>query len=143
VARTVDHISGGRLILCLGSGWYEKDYTLYSYDYGTVSSRMALFEDGLQRIENRLEQLQPRPLRRIPIPIGGSGERRTLPLVGKRADIWHSFPDIETFRRKNDLVREHAAAAGRDEAQIERAIDWPGTRPATPSSGPAGRRWRR
>ncbi|WP_433296373.1 LLM class flavin-dependent oxidoreductase [Pseudonocardia sp. CA-142604] len=73
-----------------------------------------------------MEQLRPRPLRRIPILIGGSGERKTLPLVGKHAHIWHSFLDIETFRRKNDLVREHAAAAGRDEAEIERAIDWPG-----------------
>ncbi|WP_433296338.1 LLM class F420-dependent oxidoreductase [Pseudonocardia sp. CA-142604] len=126
MARTVDHISGGRLILGLGSGWYEKDYSVYAYDYGTVGSRMALFEDGLRRIEQRLEQLQPRPLRRIPILIGGSGERKTLPLVGKHAHIWHSFLDIETFRRKNDLVREHAAAAGRDEAEIERAIDWPG-----------------
>jgi probable F420-dependent oxidoreductase len=126
MARTVDHISGGRLILGVGSGWYEKDYTVYGYEYGTVGSRMRLFAEGLQRIENRLEQLKPKPLRKIPILIGGSGERKTLPLVGRYADIWHSFLDIETFRRKNDLVRKHAAHAGRDETQIERSVQWPG-----------------
>ncbi|MGW5360805.1 LLM class F420-dependent oxidoreductase [Actinopolymorpha pittospori] len=126
MARTIDHISGGRLILGLGAGWYEKDYAVYGYDYGTVSSRMRLFAEGLKRIENRLTHLQPRPLRQIPILIGGSGEKKTLPLVGRHAHIWHSFLDIETFRRKNDLVRQHAAAAGRDETGIERAIFWPG-----------------
>jgi probable F420-dependent oxidoreductase len=126
MARTVDHISGGRLILGVGSGWYEKDYSIYGYDYGTLGSRMRHFVDGLQRIEHRLENLKPKPLRSIPILIGGSGEKKTLPLVGRHADIWHSFLDIETFRRKNDLVRGHAADAGRDESRIERAIDWPG-----------------
>ena len=129
MARTVDHISGGRLILGLGAGWYEKDYTVYGYDYGTLAARMRLFAEGLQRIEHRLKHLQPKPLRRIPILIGGSGERKTLRLVGRHAHIWHSLlADIESFRRKNDLVRQHATGAGRDEALIERAIAWP--RPA-------------
>jgi probable F420-dependent oxidoreductase len=126
MARTVDHISGGRLILGVGSGWYEKDYTVYGYDYGTLASRMRRFAEGLQRIEHRLENVTPKPLRQIPILIGGSGERKTLPLVGRHAHIWHSFLDLESFRRKNDLVRAHAADADRDESRIERAIHWPG-----------------
>ena len=126
MARTVDHISGGRLILGVGSGWYDKDYSVYGYDYGTVKSRMDLFAEGLQRVEARLRQLKPAPVRNIPVLIGGSGEKRTLPLVGRHASIWHSFLDIETFRRKNDLVRKHASDAGRDEAVIERAVAWPG-----------------
>lgn len=126
MARTVDHISGGRLILGVGAGWYEKDYAVYEYDYGTVKSRMDLFAEGLERISSRLELLKPKPVRDIPILVGGSGEKRTLPLVGRYASIWHSSLDLEAFRRKNDLVRKHAADAGRDETLIERAISWPG-----------------
>jgi probable F420-dependent oxidoreductase len=128
MARTVDHISDGRLILGLGTGWYPKDYEVYGYDLGTVATRMALFADGVARIKHRLGQLIPAPVRDIPILIGGAGERKTLPLVGRYADIWHSFLDIETFRRKNDLVNQHAQNAGRDPDTIERAMGWlPGT----------------
>ena len=59
MARAVDYVSGGRLVLGLGSGWYLKDYEVYGYDFGTVGSRMKLFVDGLQRIEDRLGQLKP------------------------------------------------------------------------------------
>ncbi len=58
MARTVDHISGGRLILGLGAGWYEKDFSVYGYDYGTVKSRMDRFDEGLTRIEHRLAQFR-------------------------------------------------------------------------------------
>src|SRR5246127_4259653 len=85
MARTVDHISGGRLILGVGAGWYEKDYTVYGYDYGTVKSRMDLFAEGLRRIDSRLRLLKPPPVRDIPVLVGGSGEKRTLPLVGRYA----------------------------------------------------------
>src|ERR1700757_2169533 len=63
--------------------------------------------NGVARIKHRLGQLIPAPVREIPIRIGGAGERKTVPLVGRYADIWHSFLDIETFRRKNDLVSQH------------------------------------
>jgi probable F420-dependent oxidoreductase len=125
MARTVDHISGGRLILGLGSGWYEKDYSSYGYDYGTTKSRLDLFDDAVQRIERRLALLLPPPRRRIPVLIGGSGERRTLPAVARHADIWHTFvSDIDVYRRKSKLVGEFAAAAGTDDAAIERSVAW-------------------
>jgi probable F420-dependent oxidoreductase len=128
MARTVDHISGGRLILGLGTGWYPKDYQAYGYELGTVASRMALFAESVARVKTRLGELTPAPVRDIPILIGGAGERKTLPLVGRYADIWHSFLDVATFRRKNDLVSQHAVDAGRDPAAIERAQGWlPGT----------------
>ena len=124
MARTVDHISHGRLILGLGAGWYEKDYTLYGYDFGTLASRMALFGEALARIEHRLQNLFPPPTRPIPILVGGSGEHKTLPLVGRYAHIWHSSLDPATFQRKNALVSQYASAAGRDDGEIERAVAW-------------------
>ncbi|MFE3262570.1 LLM class F420-dependent oxidoreductase [Nocardia sp. NPDC059091] len=129
MARTVDHISGGRLILGVGAGWYPKDFSVYGYDYGTVKSRMDQFDSGLARIEHRLSQLTPAPLRHIPILIGGGGERRTIPAAARYADIWHSFEPLDEFRRKNDLLKRLATEAGRDESGIERAMAW--TDPAT------------
>lgn len=124
MARTVDHISGGRLILGLGTGWYQKDFDVYQYDFGTMKSRFDHFEESLERIKNRLRQLTPAPVRDIPILIGGGGERRTLPIAARFADIWHSFESIEEFRRKNEILKGLADQAGRDEATIERGIDW-------------------
>jgi probable F420-dependent oxidoreductase len=127
MARTVDHISGGRLILGLGSGWYEKDYTVYGYDYGTVASRMDVFEAGLARIENRLRHLNPAPVREIPVLIGGTGERRTMPLVARYAHIWHSFLDIETFRKRGQLLERLADEIDRDHTKIQRSVQWTGS----------------
>jgi alkanesulfonate monooxygenase SsuD/methylene tetrahydromethanopterin reductase-like flavin-dependent oxidoreductase (luciferase family) len=87
---------------------------------------MDLFAEGLERISTRLKLLKPQPVRDIPILVGGAGEKKTLPLVGRYASIWHSSLELEAFRRKNDLVRRYAAKAGRDETLIERAITWPG-----------------
>jgi probable F420-dependent oxidoreductase len=126
MARTVDHISGGRLILGLGSGWYEKDYTTYGYEFGTVKSRMDLFEDGLVRVENRLAQLIPAPVRKIPILIGGMGVRRTLPIVARHADIWHTFASVDEFRRKDQILKELMADAGREQALLTRGVHWIG-----------------
>lgn len=124
MARTVDHISGGRLILGVGSGWYEKDYAVYGYNYPTLGERMRLFAEGLARIEHRLANVTPLPVRKIPILIGGSGEKKTLPLVGRYADIWHNFEPLAEFRRKNDIVKRLAGEADRDESRIERATAW-------------------
>lgn len=124
MARTVDHISGSRLILGLGAGWYEKDYAVYGYHHGTVKSRLDLFDAALSRIEHRLSQLTPAPRHKIPILIGVGSERRTLPTVARHADIWHSFESLSEFRRKNKLLKDLAADDGRNETLIERAIGW-------------------
>lgn len=124
MARTVDHVSGGRLILGLGAGWYEKDYTTYGYEFGTFATRFDLFDEGLVRIERRLAALVPPPLRTIPILIGGTGPKRSLPAVARHADIWHAFAELDSFRAASQRVDELAAGFGRDGADIERSTLW-------------------
>ncbi|WP_067572026.1 LLM class F420-dependent oxidoreductase [Nocardia acidivorans] len=126
MARTVDHISGGRLILGIGAGWFQKDYDQYGYQFGTAGSRLDLLKDYLARITDRLAKLNPRPVRDIPILIGGGGEKKTLRLAAQYADIWHSFADLEVLRRKSGILAEHCAAVGTDPDTIERSVDWPG-----------------
>lgn len=122
MARTVDHISDGRLILGIGSGWFEKDYEEYGYEFGTKGGRLNDLAESLPRIEARLAKLNPAPTRKIPMLIGGGGERKTLRLVAKHADIWHGFGDPDTVARKVRVLDEHCAAVGRDPKQIVRSV---------------------
>jgi probable F420-dependent oxidoreductase len=122
MARTVDHISEGRLILGIGSGWFERDYTEYGYEFGTAGSRLDDLAVSLPRIEARWEKLNPKPTRDIPVLIGGGGEKKTLRLTAKHADIWHSFSDTDTLRRKLGILGEHCAAVGRDPSDIEISV---------------------
>ena len=121
MARTVDHISDGRLILGIGSGWKQKDYDEYGYEFGTAGSRLDDLAAALPRIKSRLAKLNPAPTRDIPILIGGEGEKKTLRLVAEYGDIWHGFVDRETYPRKAEVLAEHCAAVGRDPATIERS----------------------
>jgi probable F420-dependent oxidoreductase len=122
MARTVDHISDGRLILGIGSGWFEKDYQEYGYDFGTAGSRLNDLAGALPRIESRWGKLNPPPTRKIPVLIGGGGEKKTLKLVATHADIWHSFSDAETLARKLGILGEHCKSVGRDPAEIEISV---------------------
>ena len=119
MARTIDHISGGRFIFGTGSGWFEKDYDEYGYEFGTVGQRLDALANNLPIIEKRWAKLNPAPTRKIPVLIGGGGEKKTLRIVARHADIWHSFGDAATLERKLGILAEHGAAVGRDTSVIE------------------------
>lgn len=122
MARTVDHVSDGRLILGIGSGWFEKDYDEYGYEFGTAGGRLDDLAEALPRIESRWTKLNPAPTREIPVLIGGGGEKKTLRLVAQHADIWHGFGDAEVVERKTRILDGHCADVGRDPAEIERSV---------------------
>ncbi|MDH6181438.1 putative F420-dependent oxidoreductase [Microbacteriaceae bacterium SG_E_30_P1] len=124
MARTIDHISGkgtgtGRFIFGTGSGWFERDYDEYGYEFGTAGQRLDALAEALPRIESRWQKLNPAPSRDIPILIGGAGEKKTLRIVAKHADIWHSFVSADDLPRKLDILREHGESVGRDVSEIE------------------------
>ncbi len=130
MARTVDHMSDGRLVFGIGSGWFQKDYDRYGYEFGTAGGRLNKLAEDLPRIESRWAQLNPAPTRHIPVLIGGGGEKKTLPMVAKHGDIWHSFSDLETFAHKSGVLAERGADLGRDPGEIEHSVGVPDGDPA-------------
>jgi probable F420-dependent oxidoreductase len=124
MARTVDRIAGGRVILGIGAGWKQRDYDEYGYAFDSMGGRIRAMGDAIPLIQRRLDLLNPPPVRRPPLLIAGVGERRTLRLVAEYADAWHAtFPDrpeeldgaVATLRRWCDEV-------GRDPAAIEWSV---------------------
>jgi F420-dependent oxidoreductase-like protein len=136
VVATLDVLSGGRAICGLGAAWFEREHRLYGYDFPSAAERYARLEDALEllplmwgpgspRFEGRTITVPeaicyPRPMQqRIPILIGGSGEKRTLRLVARHADACNLFGDPATVRRKLEVLRAHCEAEGRDPATIQ------------------------
>jgi probable F420-dependent oxidoreductase len=124
MARTIDHISAkgtgtGRFVFGTGSGWFERDYDEYGYEFGTAGQRLDALALDLPIVEARWAKLNPAPTRKIPILIGGGGEKKTLKIVARHADIWHSFSDTETLERKLGILAEHGETVGRDTSEIE------------------------
>ncbi len=121
MAKTVDHISNGRLILGIGAGWFERDYDEFGYDFGTPGSRLRDLGESLPIIKERMAAEVPAPVRNpIPILIGGGGEKVTLKLTAQYADLWNGFGPPETWAHKNGVLDNWCAEVGRNPAEIER-----------------------
>ena len=120
MAGTVDQLSGGRAILGIGSGWFQRDYDEFGYEFGSAIWRLRQLGDALPRIEERLKKLNPAPKGPLPIMIGGSGEKVTLKLVAKHAQMWNSFRPPSHFAEKNAVLDRWCEKLGRDPREIER-----------------------
>ncbi len=149
MAATLDHASGGRFILGLGAGWFQQEHDAYGIPFHTVAERIHRLDESAEIIKRLLTQKQvtfdgryyqikdaycePSPVQtpRPPIMIGGGGEKLTLRVVAKHADIWNTFGSPEVFKHKLTVLREHCANVGRSFDEIE--ISWAGLMAVTDS----------
>ncbi len=123
MAKTVDHISNGRLILGIGAGWFERDYQAFGYEFGTAADRLRALGEALPIIKQRMAAEVPLPVRNpIPILVGGGGEKVTLKLTAQYADMWNSFGPPEKWQRKNEILTEWCQKVGRNPADIVRTV---------------------
>jgi alkanesulfonate monooxygenase SsuD/methylene tetrahydromethanopterin reductase-like flavin-dependent oxidoreductase (luciferase family) len=138
-AMTIDHASHGRLELSFGAAWFDKEHTELGIPFPSTSTRFDLLEDSLE-IATRLftgetvsydgkvvslqdARIQPAPVQQPhpPFWIGGAGPKRTLPLVARYADVWHTWGTPSSLRETNARLDELATEAGRDPSSIMRA----------------------
>jgi probable F420-dependent oxidoreductase len=123
MAKTLDHISHGRLILGIGGGWREVEYRIFGYSFGTTASRLYAMERSLRVIKERWSVDLPRPVRNpIPILIGGDGEEITLHLVAQYANLWNSLASLAEFNHKNEVLNQWCQKVGRNPQTIERTV---------------------
>jgi alkanesulfonate monooxygenase SsuD/methylene tetrahydromethanopterin reductase-like flavin-dependent oxidoreductase (luciferase family) len=138
-AITIDHASGGRLELSYGAAWFEPEHHALGIPFPALKQRIDAFEEAVQIVRGLLTtdgftfegehfsvrdaSLRPRPIQtpHPPIWIGASGEQRMMPIAARYADVWHYFAPVEVMREKSARISDHAAAAGRDPASIQRA----------------------
>jgi len=138
-ALTIDHASHGRLELSLGAAWFDKEHHELGIPFPSTRARFELLEDTLEIVTRlftgdivsydghivslRDARFRPKPVQQPhpPIWIGGSGPRRTLPLVAKYADVWHAFGTPNSLREAYERVDQLAIGTGRDPSDILRA----------------------
>jgi alkanesulfonate monooxygenase SsuD/methylene tetrahydromethanopterin reductase-like flavin-dependent oxidoreductase (luciferase family) len=141
MAVTLDHISGGRAILGIGGAWFETEHTEFGIDFGhSPGERLTWMDEAVDAMRRLLAgetvtsppggryhlrdlRLQPLPVQdRLPIMIGGSGERKTLRTVAKSADMWNAMGSVEKLRHKLSVLRTHCDTVGRDVGEIELTV---------------------
>lgn len=140
MAATIDHISGGRLEFGLGAGGDDLGYAQYGIPFPAAGTRMDLLEEACrvaralwtqevsnfsgQHVQLSAAHLAPKPLQsRIPLVIGGDGQRRMLRIVAEHADIWNTLAGTpQSYRRKRDALSRHCAEIGRPPDEIRRSV---------------------
>ena len=137
-AATLDHISGGRAILGVGGAWIDLEHQAHGIDFGSgFGQRLDWMDEAVGAMRDLLDgrsvtsapgghyafddlRHQPRPIQpRLPIMIGGRGEKKTLRSVAKYADMWNAMGSVEVMAHKVDVLRGHCDAVGRDIDEIE------------------------
>ena len=138
---TIDHISGGRAVMGLGGAWFEPEHRAFGIDFGSgFGERLRWLAEAVPAIRTLLDggevtsppggryalerlRIEPRPVQpRLPIMIGGAGEKKTLRIVAEHADIWNVFGTPDVLVHKDAVLRAHCADVGRDSAAIERTV---------------------
>ena len=139
MATALDHASAGRAMLGLGAGWHEPEHRAFGYEMLTLGDRISRFDEASRLARGMLDgepysqdgrwvsahevRNDPPPVQaRMPLLIGGSGERRTLRIVARDADIWNGEGDPATFAHKSAVLDAHCAEIGRDPASIRRTV---------------------
>lgn len=138
MAATLDHITNGRVVLGLGSGWQENEHTQYGLEFYTVNERLRRLDEACQVIQAlygnaksdfdgefyqlQSASLEPKPVQQpLPLLIGGGGEKVTLKITARYANEWNVWGDPAILRHKMAILDEHCAAIGRDPAEIQRS----------------------
>jgi F420-dependent oxidoreductase-like protein len=140
MAATIDHVSGGRMDLGVGAAWYEEEHRQYGIPFPRIGVRMDMLDETCRVLralwtETRADfagkhytltgaMAEPKPLQeRMPLWIGGSGEKRTLRIVAEHADGWNTFfGDLAEYRHKLDVLAGHCADVGRDPGDIRKQV---------------------
>ncbi|GLY95184.1 LLM class F420-dependent oxidoreductase [Actinoplanes sp. NBRC 103695] len=118
MARTVDHVSGGRMVLGLGAGFRKFEYEAYGYEFGSAGERVAQLGEAAVRVRRRLGSLNPPA--EVPLLVAANGPR-ALRLVAEQADRWHTFADGEQLSAASRVVDARCRELGRDPGEIERS----------------------
>jgi F420-dependent oxidoreductase-like protein len=131
---TLDHVSHGRASLGIGAGWFEKEHLDLGFEFGTFGERFEKLEEALQIIVPMLRGERPTldgkhyrvavaanspaPVSRIPVMIGGQGEKKTLRMVAQYADESNLTGEVKDIPRKLEVLAEHCERLGRDRSEI-------------------------
>jgi len=144
VAATVDHVSGGRVEMGIGAGWYEHEWRAYGYGFPEARDRLGMLREGVQifqqawttgkaTLDGKYYQVdgaivEPRPIQTgrsgIPLWIAGGGEKVTLKIAAQYADYTNFFGDAVGFKAKSDILAEHCRSLGRDFGEITRSSNY-------------------